>query len=73
MKKNSPHWLTYWDAETDLKYLLKARDNIHNVYSEIRSSIGRVLMSEEMLEIQESLEQRIDELSKHTSKHKVAA
>ena len=68
MKKNIPDWRNYWNDTTDLNLLLNARDNIHNVYNEIRSSIGRVLMSEEMLEIQEALEQRIDELQELTTK-----
>ena len=64
MKRNSTNWLAYWDDAEDLKYLENARDNISQVYEEIKSSIGRTLMSEEMLEIQESLETRIEELEK---------
>jgi len=64
MKKKAPNWLTYWDQYTDLDQLLKFRDNISSVYDNIRATIGRVLMSEEMLEIQESLEERIEVLKK---------
>ncbi|MBD3287990.1 hypothetical protein GF337_04230 [candidate division KSB1 bacterium] len=73
MKRNSTNWLTYWDDADDLKYLENALDNISQVYEEIKSSIGRTLMSEEMLEIQESLETRIEELEKSTEDSKKAA
>ncbi len=63
MKKRSNNWLTYWNDWSDLKGLLKAQDQIDKIYEEIKSSIGRSLMSEEMLEIQESLEQRIQVLT----------
>ncbi|MBN1154389.1 hypothetical protein JXB12_05650 [candidate division KSB1 bacterium] len=64
MKRKAPNWHSYWDDYSNLNQLLKFRDNISNVYDNIRTTIGRVLMSEEMLEIQESLEERIDFLKK---------
>lgn len=64
MKKKSPDWHTYWNEVNDLKYLEDARDNISQIYSDIRNSIGRALMSEEMLELQESLEARIEEIER---------
>ena len=73
MKKKQPDWLTYWDANDDLDYLLHAQDNIDEVYNEIRSSLGRALMSEEMLELQESLEERIEVLEIKISGHQAAA
>ena len=74
MKNKLPDWPNYWNDSTDLNYLLNVQENIHNVYNDIRNSLGRVLMSEEMLEIQEALELRIEELTK-TSKprQKIAA
>lgn len=74
MKKKQPDWRNYWKDTDDLNLLLKARTNITETYSEIRNNIGRMLMSEEMLEIQESLEQRIEELKKEKkNKQKIAA
>lgn len=64
MRSKKPDWLNYWNEVEDLNILHNARKNISLTYSEIKNKIGRVLMSEEMLEIQESLEDRIDELSK---------
>jgi hypothetical protein len=64
MRKKQSHWLSYWNATTDLDYLLYAQDNIDKVYTEIRGTLGRSLMSEEMLELQESLDERIDQLKK---------
>ena len=64
MKRNTTNWLTYCNDADNLKYLENALDNISQVYEDIKSSIGRNLMSEEMLEIQESLEIRIEELEK---------
>jgi len=69
MKQKAPNWHNYWDDHSNLNQLLKFRDNISSVYENIRTTIGRVLMCEEMLEIQESLEERIDTLKKE----KVAA
>lgn len=74
MKKSMPDWTNYWNDSTDLNNLLNAQDNIHEVYNEIRNSLKRVLMSEEMLEIQEALEQRIEELNRlNNSNQKRAA
>ena len=74
MKNKLPDWPNYWNDSTDLNYLLNVQENIHNVYNDIRNSLGRVLMSEEMLEIQESLELRIEELSKSSkARQKIAA
>jgi hypothetical protein len=68
MKKKRPQWVTYWNNVEDLNYLVNAYQNISHTYSEIKNEIGRTLMSEELLEIQESLEQRIDELQKKSQK-----
>ena len=73
MKNKQPDWLNYWNSNDDLDYLLHAQDNIDEVYNEIRSSIGRALMSEEMLELQESLEERIEVLEKKMTGHQAAA
>lgn len=67
MKSRQPNWLNYWNKSDDLDYLIKANDDIDNVYSKIKNDIGRILMSEEMIVIQESLEQRIGELQKEHS------
>ena len=74
MRKSLPDWLNYWNEWEDLSALLKVRDNIDDVYDELRDSIGRALMSEEMLELQESLEKRIDDLTElEKREEKIAA
>ncbi|MBN2011744.1 hypothetical protein JW960_20615 [candidate division KSB1 bacterium] len=72
MKRKQPDWLNYWNSNDDLDYLLHAQDNIDEVYSDIRNSLGRALMSEEMLELQEALEERIEILEKKMG-HQAAA
>ena len=64
MARKQPNWLTYWNSNNDLDYLLHAQDNIDEIYAKIRNDLGRSLMSEEMIELQESLEQRIEDLKK---------
>ena len=64
MKQRQPNWLTYWKSNNDLDYLLYAQDNIDEVYTKIRDDLGRSLMSEEMMTLQEALEQRIEDLEK---------
>ena len=54
----------------DLKGLKNSLEHIDNLYEELRTSMGRVLMSMEMIEIQEILENRIEELE---NANKVAA
>ena len=74
MKKNGIDWLNYWNNQNDLNTLKELRDNIDTVYEDIRQKIGRMLMSEEMLELQESLEERIDKLTEEQKKKdKIAA
>ena len=74
MKKNGIDWLNYWNNQNDLNTLKELRDNIDTVYEDIRQKIGRMLMSEEMLELQESLEERIDKLTEdQKKKDKIAA
>jgi len=74
MKKNGIDWLNYWNDQSDLNTLKELRDNIDTVYEDIRQKIGRMLMSEEMLELQESLEERIDKLTEdQKKKDKIAA
>jgi hypothetical protein len=74
MKKNGIDWLNYWNDQDDLNTLKEMRDNIDSVYEDIRQKIGRMLMSEEMLELQESLEERIDKLTEEQKKKdKIAA
>ncbi len=64
MKQKQLNWLKYWNNTEDLDYLIHAQENIDEVYAQLREELGRGLMSEEMLELQESLEQRIEELKK---------
>ena len=72
MKKNIKSladWKKEWQNSTDLQTLKISLDNIDELYDKVRGSIGRMLMSMEMIEIQEIIEDRIEELSKN----KVAA
>ena len=62
--KNLDDWIKIWNSSTDLDALKNDLEHIDQVYEEIRQSLGRVLMSAEMLEIQETIENRIDELAK---------
>jgi len=71
--KNLADWKKLWLHSTDLNALRKSLNHIDKVYDEVRNSIGRVLMSMEMIEIQEILENRIEELTSQQKSSKVAA
>jgi len=76
MKKqyhNLAEWKKHWLHSTDLKALKQSLNHIDKLYEEVRNSIGRVLMSMEMIEIQEILENRIEELTSRQKSAKVAA
>jgi len=68
MKQKRIDWKNYWKDANDLDFLMKAQADIGNVYNEIRNSLGRILMSEEMMKIQESLDSRIEELQQAIKK-----
>ena len=68
--KSLADWKKEWQKSTDLKALKMSLDHIDKLYDMIRNSIGRMLMAMEMMEIQEILEERVDELVKQ---NKVAA
>ena len=73
MRKNTKtleDWKKEWQKSDDLKELKNSMDHIDELYERIRNSIGRILMSAEMIEIQEIIDEKIEELS---SKDKVAA
>ncbi len=72
MKKNATSlndWKKEWQNSTDLEILKTSIDHIDELYVKVRNSIGRMLLSMEMIEIQEIIEERIEELTKN----KVAA
>jgi len=71
--KNLADWKKLWLQSTDLKALRRSLNHIDKVYEEVRNSMGRVLMSMEMIEIQEVLENRIEELTAQQKASKVAA
>lgn len=71
--KNLADWKKQWLHSTDLTGLSRSLNQIDKLYDEVRSSIGRVLMSMEMIEIQEILENRIEELTIQQKTTKVAA
>ncbi len=71
--KNLADWKKQWLQSNDLNALERSLDHIDKLYEEIRSSIGRVLMSMEMIEIQETLENRIEQLADRQKTTKVAA
>lgn len=67
--KSLADWKKEWQSATDLQTLKSSIDHIGELYEKVRNSIGRMLMSVEMIEIQEIIEGRIEELTKN----KVAA
>lgn len=71
--KNLADWKKLWLQSNDLQNLTKSLNHIDKLYEEVRNSIGRVLMSMEMIEIQEILENRIEELTIRQKSSKVAA
>lgn len=71
--KNLADWKKQWQRSTDLKALQRSLKHIDQLYDEVRHSLGRVLMSMEMIEIQEVLENRIEELSSQQNARRVAA
>ncbi|MFZ5519394.1 MAG: hypothetical protein ACOY90_22365 [Candidatus Zhuqueibacterota bacterium] len=68
--KNFSDWKKLLLNSNDLAGLKTYLDNIDVLYGELRTSMGRVLMSMEMIEIQEILEERIEHLE---NANKVAA
>jgi len=71
--KNLADWKKQWLQSNDLNALERSLNHIDKLYDEIRSSLGRVLMSMEMIEIQETLENRIEQLADRQNRTKVAA
>ena len=71
--KNFVDWKKQLKQSTDLIALKRSLNHIDRLYDEVRGSIGRVLMSMEMIEIQEILENRIEELVDQQKATKVAA
>lgn len=71
--KNFAEWKKQLKQSTDLIALQRSLNHIDKLYEEVRNSLGRVLMSMEMIEIQEILENRIEELTKQQKMTKVAA
>lgn len=71
--KNFADWKKQLKQSTDLIALRRSLNHIDKLYDEVRGSLGRVLMSMEMIEIQEILENRIEELTDHQKTTKVAA
>ncbi len=62
--KSLADWKKEWQHSTDLHLLTHSMDHIDELYEKVRNSIGRMLMSMEMIEIQEIIEDRIEELTK---------
>ncbi len=71
--KNFAEWKKQLKQSTDLIALQRSLNHIDKLYEEVRNSLGRVLMSMEMIEIQEILENRIEELTDQQKTTKVAA
>lgn len=69
--KNLADWKKEWLTSTDLKALKNSMEHADELYEKVRNSIGRMLMSVEMIEIQEIIEERIEKLS--AEENKVAA
>ena len=60
--KNVKDWKKSWLKSEDLDALEDLLNNVDTLYEEIRQSIGRVLLSTEMVEIQEVIDHRIVDL-----------
>ncbi len=71
--KNFAEWKKQLKQSNDLIALKRYLNHIDKLYEEVRNSLGRVLMSMEMIEIQEILENRIEELSDQQNTTKAAA
>lgn len=71
--KNFADWKKQLKQSTDLIFLRRSLNHIDKLYDEVRGSLGRVLMSMEMIELQETLENRIEELNNQQKATKVAA
>lgn len=71
--KNLADWKKLWLQSKDLQNLTRSLNQIDKLYEEVRNSIGRVLMSMEMIEIQEILENRIEQLTIKQESSRVAA
>jgi hypothetical protein len=70
--KNLTDWKKVWQHSADVEALQHSMNQIDKLYEEVRNSIGRVLMSMEMIEIQEIIENRIEALTTQ-QKTRVAA
>jgi len=71
--KNFAEWKKQLKQSNDLIALKRYLNHIDKLYEEVRNSLGRVLMSMEMIEIQEILENRIEELTDQQNTTKAAA
>ena len=56
-------WNNYWEQYENLDSLNQAYDHLDRVFNEIESVTGRILLSADMVGIQESLINRIELLS----------
>ncbi len=66
--KSLADWKKEWQNSKDLKSLKISLEHIDELYEMVRNSIGRILMSAEMIEIQEIIENRIEKLTSNQSK-----
>ncbi|HDP99790.1 MAG TPA: hypothetical protein ENN22_11495 [bacterium] len=71
-QKSFSDWKKEWMNSNDIKALTRSLENVDQLYDTVRNSIGRILMSAEMIEIQEIIEERIEKL-KSKDGSKVAA
>ena len=68
--KSLADWKKEWQNSTDSQMLETSLDHIDETYQKVGNSLGRNLLSMEMMEIQEVLEERVEQLA---SKNMVAA
>ena len=57
------NWQLYWEQYASLFELNFAYDHLEQVFNEIEEKTGQVLLSSDMVGIQEALIDRIEELS----------
>lgn len=58
------NWTKYWAQYNSLNELNEAYDHLDRVFHEIENTTGRILLSSDMVNIQETLIARIESLSR---------
>jgi predicted RNase H-like nuclease (RuvC/YqgF family) len=62
-KSNWGNWEKYWEEYDNLNALNQAYDHLDQVFHDIETKTGQILLSSDMVKIQEALINRIERLS----------